>query len=302
MTATLAKGKTPVSKTAASKRGSEEDRSTPSLVPLNLGRVSPIANFVDIVEPDRTWDDLVLSSENLTTLSFITLEHKKRDTLRRHGSRVRNRLLFCGPPGCGKTLTAEIFANEVGLDLYIIRLDGIISSYLGETAGNIRTIIEAAERCPCVLFFDEFDALAQARSENGGHGELRRVVNSLLMMFERYSGRGFIISATNRESTLDDALWRRYDDILLFDRPTLNQARIMLKLRTKNFKTDFEISKKAEKLKGFSFAEIERVCAQAIKSAILGRKKAMREEDFESALVDEMRRRKIQQRLAPSKS
>lgn len=86
VTKSLAKGKTTASKTAASKRNVEEDRSTPSLIPLNLGRVSPIANFVDIVEPDRTWEDVVLSSENLLTLTNIALEHKKRDTLRRHGS------------------------------------------------------------------------------------------------------------------------------------------------------------------------------------------------------------------------
>lgn len=299
MTATAAKNRSPTSRKQISKSRNKDSKNTPSLVPLDLGRVSPIASFIDIIEPEKTRDDVVLSAENLRVLSGITAEHQKRDTLRRHGSSVRNRLLFCGPPGCGKTLTAEVFANEVGLDLYIVRLDGLISSYLGETAGNLRIIIEAAERRPCVLFFDEFDALARARSDNGGHGELRRVVNSLLMMFERYSGRGFLIAATNLESTLDDALWRRFDDVVLFDRPTIAQAKALLKLKTKNFKANFDIAKKAEKLKGFSFAEIDRLCRQSIKSAVLGRRKLINEADFDAALKDEMRRRRIQKRLAP---
>jgi len=301
MSVASAKSKPPASEQGPNRLPRKGARSTPALVSLDLGRTSTLANFIDVIEPEKTRNDLVLSPENLRVLSAITGEHAQRDRLRRHGARHRNRLLFCGPPGCGKTLTAEVFANEVGLDLYIIRLDGLISSYLGETAGNLRTVIEAAERRPCVLFFDEFDALAQARSGTQGHGELRRVVNSLLMMFERFYGQGFLIAATNLESTLDDALWRRFDEVVLFDRPTPAKARAMLALKTRNFKPSFEIAKKAERLKGFSFAEIDRLCQQAIKQAILARRKTLSEEDFDAAYKDEMRRRKIQKRLAPSR-
>ena len=166
MTALVSNGKTAASKTATSKRCVKESGSKPSLVPVNLGvqsrkQVQRIRfELVGFLVP--TFVNIVLSSENLSVISSIALEYEKRDTLRRHGSSVCNRLLFCGPPNCGKTLTAEVFAHEVGLDLYIVRLNRIISSYLGETAGKIWTIIEAAERCPSVLFFGEFDALAQA--------------------------------------------------------------------------------------------------------------------------------------------
>ena len=299
MTTAAAKRETLSSRGQSPAPREKKVRNTPSLVPLDLGRTSPIASFIDIVEPARTQDDLILSPENLRVLSFISDEHQNRDTLRRHGVVNRNRLLFCGPPGCGKTLAAEVFANEVGLDLYIVRLDGLISSFLGETAANLRTVVDAAERRPCVLFFDEFDALAQARSDITGHGELRRFVNSLLMMIERFQGRGFLIAATNLESMLDDALWRRFDEVVLFDRPTSAKARAMLNLKTRNFKPSFDIAAKAERLKGFSFAEIDRLCTQAIKCAILAKRKTLSEADFDLALKDELRRRKIQKRLAP---
>lgn len=126
------------------------------------------------------------------------------------------------------------------------------------------------------------------------YDQLQRVVNSMLIMLEKYIGKGFIVTATNRESTLHEALWRRLNDVLLFDRSTVSKSRSMLKLRTKNFKNVFEITEKAEKMKGFSFTEIERVCAQAIKLAILDRKRAMREEEIDVTLTDEMRRRKVQ--------
>jgi SpoVK/Ycf46/Vps4 family AAA+-type ATPase len=104
-------------------------------------------------------------------------EFRGADLLRRHGLEIRSKLLFCGPPGCGKTLTAEVFAHELGLPLVIARLDAIISSFLGETATNIRKVFESAAGQPCVLFLDEFDGLARARADGSEHNELRRVVN-----------------------------------------------------------------------------------------------------------------------------
>ena len=218
----------------------------------------------------------------------------------RHGLNVRSRLLFCGPPGCGKSITAEAFANELNLNLLIVRLDSVVSSFLGETASNLRSVFEAAEKRPCVLFFDEFDAIAMARKNGTEHGELRRVVNSLLMFIERFKGRGFLIAATNLEASLDSALWRRFDEVVLFERPTPAKIKAMLKLKTKNFPADFNIENKAKELSGFSYSEIERVCIQAIKIAILNSRKTISQSDFEKSLKDEKRRRKIQKNLAPN--
>src|SRR5258708_4160365 len=155
------------------------------------------ADFVERVEPRRTTNDIVLSATNVRVLLGLVKEFQRADDVRRHGLRVRSKLLFCGPSGCGKTLCAEVFAVELGLPLFVVKLDRLISSYLGETAANVRKIFEFARKQPCVLFFDEFDALARARDDSSEHNELRRVVNSLLLFIERIQPKGFLIAATN---------------------------------------------------------------------------------------------------------
>ena len=295
------------SKSSRSKPGSKSSRSdgarrkkgrnTPSLVPLDIARTSPVAGFIDVVEPRQTREDVVLSPENAQILSDLEAEYAKAGTLKRHGLNVRSKLLFCGPPGCGKTLTAEVFAYETGLDLFVVRLDALISSFLGETASNLRTVMDAAERRPCILFFDEFDALARSRSDSQGHGELRRVVNSLLVMIEQFRGQGFLIAATNLDYMLDGALWRRFDEVILFDRPDVKQIESTLRLNTRNFPADYELVSHAAAMEGFSYAQINSVCTQAIKNALLGRRKRISKADFKHALVSEERRRSIQKRL-----
>src|ERR1700687_5987923 len=183
------------------------------LVPLNLGHDNQFSQLVEVVEPNRYPNELILNTQNRMIFDDLLNEFRNADLLRRHGLSNRSKLLFCGPPGCGKTMGAEVLAKELGLPLYIARIEGIISSFLGETATNIRRLFDVANRNPCVLFLDEFDALARARIVQDEHNELRRVVNSLLMMIDRYRGRGLLIAATNLEESLDNAIWRRFDDI-----------------------------------------------------------------------------------------
>lgn len=270
-----------------------------SLAALDIGRDSKASSFIERVEPRHTKSDLILSPDNNRVIQALIEEFRAGDMLRRHGLELRSKLLFCGPPGCGKTLTTEVFANELGLDLFVVRLDAVISSFLGETAANLRSVIEAAERRPCVLFFDEFDALARTRSDRNDNGEIRRVVNSLLMLIENFSGRGFLVAATNLESSLDPALWRRFDDVMMFERPTEARIKQMLKLKTRNFRASFRIEGRAKELVGSSYAEIDRICTNAIKSAILAKRKKIAVSDFSGALRDEKRRRKIRSKVAP---
>ena len=121
------------------------------------------ADYVERLEPSRTKNDIILSPTNEQIISSLVKEFRRGDDIRRHGLPVRSKLLFCGPPGCGKTLCAEVFAVELGLPIFVVKLDRLISSYLGETAANVRKIFEFARRQPAVVFFDEFDALARAR-------------------------------------------------------------------------------------------------------------------------------------------
>jgi len=282
---------------------SKAARDTPALLPLDIGKkASRSANFADVITPERTTSELILSEVNAELLSEVVSEFRTADKLSRHGLKNRNKLLFCGPPGCGKTITAEVVANELNLDLLVVRIDSLVSSYLGETASNIRAIIEVAERQPCVLFFDEFDALARTRTDGAAQGEIRRVVNSLLMLIENFSGRGLLIAATNLEDTIDEALWRRFDEILLFDLPEKDEIKEFLLLKTRNFRASFAIEKQYESLVGFSFADIDRLCTQAIKYAVSGRRKRISKEDFDRSLANLVRRRTVRERLSPPKS
>jgi SpoVK/Ycf46/Vps4 family AAA+-type ATPase len=145
----------------------------------------------------------------------------------------RQRLLLQGPPGCGKTTSAEAIAAELGRPLLIVRLDAVVSSYLGETASNLRRIFEYADQAPFVVLFDEFDALGRSRDDASEHGEMKRVVTAFLQMTDRYRGPSLLLAATNHPALLDEALWRRFDEVLTFGLPTVHQLRQVLRLRLK---------------------------------------------------------------------
>ncbi len=257
------------------------------------------ADFIERAEPQHTRNEIILGATNVRVLLSLVKEFRRADEIRRHGLKVRSKLLFCGPPGCGKTLCAEIFAGELGLPLFVVKLDRLISSYLGETAANVRKIFEFARKQPCVLFFDEFDALARSRGDNGEHNELRRVVNSLLLFIDRIQPKGFLIAATNLEQSLDPAVWRRFDEVVWFDKPDRSMIARFLRLKFKNITTAFDPVQHTGALEGYSYAEIERVCLQAIKSMIIDRRKQVQARDFNRALEDEARRRAGNARLAP---
>lgn len=248
------------------------------------------SGLLDLVEPSHTSADLIVSPQNFRALTEIVQEVRRAEDLRRHGLAPRSKLLFCGPPGCGKTLCAEVIAQELHLPLLVARLDGIITTYLGETASNLRKVFESALETPVVLFLDEFDALARARSDASEHNEIRRVVNSLLMMIDRFAGKGLLIAATNLESAIDEAAWRRFDEVILFERPTIHQIRSELRLKLRNYPVDFDPTVYADNLLGMSFAEIERICLNAVKRSILERTDAISAIGFEQAIDTEKRR------------
>lgn len=263
--------------------------------PTGLARLAqlhdPARELLEIVEPSRSLQDIVLTPETRSQVATILEETGRSEELLRHRIPLRQKFLFCGPPGCGKTLCAEVIARELGLPLYIARLDVIISSFLGETAGNLRKVFESAVQRPCVLFLDEFDSLGRTRADSNEHNELRRVVNSLLVLIDRYKNRGLLLAATNLESSLDNALWRRFDDVLSFE--PLGEADIaqLLTMRFKNFPVNFDLHRQASKLTAFTPAEIERVCFDTLRTAILKKRKSATETDFATSLKQEQRRK-----------
>lgn len=259
------------------------------------------SEFIQRIEPCHSAQDILLESENIRAFTGLLREYRKSEKIRMHGLHVRSKLLFCGPPGCGKTLCAEVFAHELGLPLFIVKLDRLMSSYLGETATNIRKIFEFARRQPCVLFLDEFDAIARSRDDSGEHSELRRVVNSLLLFIDQIQPSGFLLAATNLDQSLDPAVWRRFDEVLWFDAPNKRMIRKYLTNAFKNVPTDFTPCELAEQVSGYSYAELEKICTQSIKLSILGTAKSVSIRNFNNAVADAKRRDKRVKRLAGQK-
>lgn len=250
----------------------------------------PASELLDVTEPKRGLGDIVLNSEARASFDRLIEEQRRGDELRRHRLPVRAKLLLCGPPGCGKTLSAEVIARELSLPLMTAKIDMLISSMLGQTASNLRRMFEYSARKPCVLFLDEFDAIARSRTDSGEHNELRRVVNSLLRMIDKYQTRGVLIAATNLESSLDAAIWRRFDDSVNLGPPSADDARKLLELTFKNYPVNFDVAGVVPKLTGLSYAEIERVAFEAIKTSVLKKHKAVSETHLAAALKAETRR------------
>jgi SpoVK/Ycf46/Vps4 family AAA+-type ATPase len=237
-------------------------------VPKDKERGLPL---LQLSQPQRAQDELILPATTMNALEELLEEHRRADVLQTYGMQPARKLLFYGPPGCGKTFTAEVIAHELDLPLAVVRLDALVSSFLGETAVNLRQVFDWISEYPAVVLFDEFDALGKQRTDSSEHGELRRVVNAVLQMMDAWQGKSIIIAATNHEQLLDPAIWRRFDETLSFPLPNQAQLKKLLALKLRGVRYDFETDEKkilqlfAQK----SPADIERVARRAIKRMIL---------------------------------
>ncbi|MCE9658188.1 MAG: ATP-binding protein [Burkholderiales bacterium] len=172
-------------------------------------------------------------------------------------------LLMYGPPGTGKSRLARYIADELGLELYVARLDGLISSYLGSTSKNIRALFDFAAKTPCVLFLDEFDAIAKVRSDGQELGELKRVVNSFLQNLDTLGRQSIVLAATNHDALLDAAVWRRFAYRLALQLPTPDQrARMWADFLDPVQFTDRELAVLGDLSEGFSGSDIREICAR----------------------------------------
>lgn len=249
------------------------------------------AALVDVRHPERARSEIVLSPQVLARFERVVEEFGAQKDLARHGLSPKSRLLFIGPPGCGKTLCAEILAGELGLTLLHARFDGIVSSYLGETANNLRRVFSYASQQQAVLFFDEFDALGKRRDDPQELGELKRVVSSFLQILDAHPRDHLVVAATNHEGMLDDALWRRFDEILLFDRPSTAQLLELLKLRLRGVRTrGVDLEMFAAQMIGFAYADAERVCLEATKAMLLRKLKEVTPDLLEQELAEQRAR------------
>ncbi len=247
--------------------------------------------LLEIRQPRRGLADIILNEENQREIDGILREYLRSDILRTHNLRPRSRLLFCGPPGCGKTLCAEVIATELQLPLLYTRFDSVISSYLGETSANLRKVFDYASRGSWVLFFDEFDAIGKSRDNEDEHGELKRVVNTFLQILDSFDSDTLVIAATNHEALLDVALWRRFDEILFFEPPTSDQVLPLLELKLGSIRhRDVDLSLFVPKLAGLTHADIERICIDAMKACLLSGERALSAQALNKAIQRHKRR------------
>ncbi|MFF8535339.1 AAA family ATPase [Streptomyces sp. NPDC015532] len=224
--------------------------------------------LVSVQSPEVAMGDLVFSRENEIILREIIDEHRMKSLLASRGLAPRRRLLLAGPSGTGKTQTAEALAYTLGLPLVRVKLSSVVSSYLGQTARHIERILDFASKGEWVLSFDEIDMLA---SDRGGsdNDEIRRVVTVLLQEMEQYVAGNLVIATTNHGDLLDDALWRRFDEILAFKHPNQEQIAALLKLKLRRVKVKLNREQAARSLNGMSHAQIEAVCLDAMRRLVL---------------------------------
>jgi SpoVK/Ycf46/Vps4 family AAA+-type ATPase len=250
------------------------------------------AVLVELADPRRELDDLVLSASVRETLDRIVLERRRVDLLGSHGFRPSSKVLFCGPPGCGKSVAAEALARELYLPLATVRFDAVVSSYLGETAANLRKVFEFGRARPLVLLFDEFDAIGKERTASDEHGELKRVVNSFLQLLDGFRAETLTIAATNHQGLLDPALWRRFDEIVVFPRPSRDEIKQLLCRHFRQLPVDLPVvlDEVARSLEGFSHADVERVALDTLKQTILDGRESVRSDTINAAVARQRER------------
>ncbi len=250
--------------------------------------------LIDVQQYELTWDRVVISENNLKILEKIVLENRKKNILQAHGLKPSSKLLFCGPPGCGKTLTASVLSSILHLPLVYVNLPSVVSSYLGETAVNLKKIFDFIQTGEWVILFDEFDALAKDRNSDNEHGEIKRLVNSLIQLIDKSNDKSIFIAATNYESLLDTAIWRRFDEVLYFEKPDLSLRKKLLEAKLISIRyRDIEMEKIASRLENATGADIERICSDAIKSVILRSDAVLTASDLEAALQRHLERIRI---------
>lgn len=250
--------------------------STGKLVPIsgafnNAARPrGDLANLLSVNHPANRVGDMVLDDSVAVQLARIIKEQRMVSRIKEYGLSPRRKLLLVGPPGTGKTMTASALAGELGIPLFLVRLDSLITKFMGETAAKLRQVFDAIADVRGVYFFDEFDAIGSQRGTPNDVGEIRRVLNSFLQMIESDQSNSLIVAATNHPEVLDNALFRRFDDVVEYHLPTSEQALNLIRSRLGGFAPKpFKKDGLTERVEGLSYAEICRAVDESIKDAIM---------------------------------
>lgn len=235
---------------------------------------------------DELRHEMVLPIETEEKIRRVEKEFAAKERLAHHGLQYRQKILIYGAPGCGKSMSAERIAWNLGLPFLKIRFDVIISSFLGETANNLTRLFDGIKEYPCVLLFDEFDVVGKTRTNNQDVGEMHRVVNILLTLLEEYNSQGILIATTNIENALDQALFRRFDDIIEMPMPSKEEIFRLTKMTLSSIEKSIDIkwSSMADRMIGFSSALVVKVANDAAKLAVIGNEKVLQQQHIEKSL------------------
>lgn len=220
---------------------------------------------------DYRLSNLVVPEELRIRIERILREFKQRERLRNHGLGNRRKILLAGPPGTGKTMTAAVIAGEIQLPFFTILVDKLVTKYMGETSAKLRQIFDTIREFPGVYLFDEFDAIGSERTRDDDVGEMRRVLNTFLQFIEQDQSDSLIVAATNNVKLLDQALFRRFDDVLYYNFPTHTEIVHLIENRLSGFWkcSHDDIVKLAAFSETLSHSDVTRACDDAIKEAIL---------------------------------
>ncbi len=220
--------------------------------------------------PKTRLSEMVLENSQRDDLQRVLREYRQQIKLREYALSARRKLLLVGPPGCGKTMTSHALAGELSLPHFSVQLHALITKFMGETAAKLHAVFDAMNETQGVYLFDEFDAIGGDRAMRNDVGEIRRVLNSFLTFLEEDDSDSLIVAATNNVGMLDDALFRRFDDIVVYRPPTAEQAELLVKNRLAVFGTaKLDWAELSGRMVGLSHAEICRACDDAAKEAIL---------------------------------
>ncbi|MEO3434624.1 ATP-binding protein [Inquilinus sp. CAU 1745] len=260
-----------------------------------------LESIIEFREPRYVLKDVVLNSRICERLDDLVRQQARRDWLREHGKAPSRRALFLGPPGSGKTMTAEALAGQLRLPLFVIRLEALITRYMGETAAKLRLVFDETAKRRGIYLFDEFDAVGGRRSATNDVAEMRRVLNSFLQYMEEESATdSLVVGATNHPELLDKALLRRFDLVLTFDMPSEEDIKRIVTIGLRPFKAGrLAWTKVVPAAADLSQAEIAKAAEDAVKAAILDERKSITTDQLLRRLHE---RREMQEAFSNTKA
>ena len=259
------------------------------------GKRGELSNILQASYPQARLGDMILGDALAEQLRRVIREHRYAGRILENGLSPRRKLLLMGPPGTGKTLTSAVLAGELGFPLLQVRLDGLITKYMGETAAKLRQIFDATSKTQGVYFFDEFDAIGSRRGLTNDVGEMRRVLNSFLLMIEQDSSRSLVVAATNQPSILDSALFRRFDDVLEYALPDISQIADLLEMRLGGVAVaGVKWEDLAASAAGLSYAEVTQAADEVLKAALICERSQVNEDSIRKMIAE---RSNISERL-----